>query len=300
QGVVHLAGPGEGEQPHTGEPGGGGDRGGLQQTGAVGAAADRVGGHGHHDRELLLGVLVGPGREFAAHGGLVAVPDRSVFDGPVGRQSDLHQPARSREGLVQAVPREGRAQVAVDGTPGGGDLLSVLRGRRLRDCRTRRLHVPGRLLALVGPGGPPPFGRTRPFRTTTRQHSHPVGTGWETARRVGRAEGRIGPYGGRVEYETRHVRGGVRPRAGAQVASASKGGRSSAAGISGFFVMSTRPPDEGAGEGVAGSVSRPWTASATSAISFFRSKPLRISFSPRSSLSSCLRMNVLGLRSSYS
>ncbi len=173
QGVVHLAGPGEGQQPHPGEPGGGGDRGGLQQTRAVGAAADRVGRHGHHDRELLLGVLVAPGRELVADGRLVAVSDRSVLHGPVGREADLHQPARPREGLVEAVPREGRTQVAVDRTPGGGDWLSVLRGKRLRDCRTRRLHVPGRLLALVGPGGPPPFGRTRPFRTTTRQHNHP-------------------------------------------------------------------------------------------------------------------------------
>ena len=53
---------------------------------------------------------------------------------------DLHQPAPAREGLVQAVPGEGRAQIAVDGPPGGGYGFSVLRGRRLRDCRTRRLH----------------------------------------------------------------------------------------------------------------------------------------------------------------
>ena len=66
--------------------------------------------------------------------------------------------------------------------------------------------------------------------------------------------------------------------------------------------MSTRPPveseDDEADDGE--SASRLWTASVTSAISFFRSKPLRISLSPSSSLSSCLRMNVLGLRSSKS
>ncbi|CAM5603124.1 hypothetical protein SALBM217S_05920 [Streptomyces griseoloalbus] len=58
------------------------------------------------------------------------------------------------------------------------------------------------------------------------------------------------------------------------------------------------PAAGGGGRAGDGSLSRPWTESATSAISFFRSKPLRISFSPRSSLSSCLRMNVLGSRSS--
>lgn len=49
-------------------------------------------------------------------------------------------------------------------------------------------------------------------------------------------------------------------------------------------------------------VSRPCTASVTSAISLRRSKLSRISFSPRSSLPSmsCLRTNVFGLRSSNS
>ncbi len=52
----------------------------------------------------------------------------------------------------------------------------------------------------------------------------------------------------------------------------------------------------------AGRVSRPWTASATSFISFLRSKvPRRSLSSLRSSLfSNCLRRNVLGLRSSNS
>jgi hypothetical protein len=67
--------------------------------------------------------------------------------------------------------------------------------------------------------------------------------------------------------------------------------------------MSIEPPEEPEDEDEEDeeeSVSRLWTASVTSAISFFRSKPLRISLSPSSSLSSCLRMNVLGLRSSNS
>src|SRR5207248_11564084 len=94
----------------------------------------------------------------------------------------------------------------------------------------------------------PPSGGVTPrstVRTTTRQHSHPAQDSTETARRVGRAEDRLRPCGGAVDYETRHLgRGygaGDQPGRTAQVASASNGGRSSS---SGFFVMSTGPPVE--------------------------------------------------------
>src|SRR3954452_21855540 len=93
--------------------------------------------------------------------------------------------------------------------------------------------------------GPPPIGRTHPVRTTTRQHSHPAPDRRETAGRVGRTEGPFRPCDGTAEYETRHVRSSAARRSARgrtrQVASASKGGRSSS---SGFLVMSTRPPDE--------------------------------------------------------
>ena len=164
---------------------------------------DGVGGDGHDHRELLLVLRAC----LVPYGGLVAVSDRTVLDGPVGRRTDLHQPARPRERLVEAVPREGRQQVAVDRAPGGGDLLSTLRGRRLRDCPTRRLHVPGRLLALVGPERPAPL---RAYSSASAQQLGSIATPLRAAGKPPGAWGAqaagSGRAGGLTEYETRHVR----------------------------------------------------------------------------------------------
>ncbi len=272
---------------------------------AVGAAPVGVGRDGHDDRELLLGVLLVAGHVLVAHRRFVAVPDRAVLHRPVGRRTDLHQPAPPVKASSRAVPREGRTQVGRrSSSRAEGTSCPSSVPRRLRDRPDSSSPCARTSPRLVGPERPAPFGRTRPVRTTTRAAiATPLAaTGKSPGAWVARASpsGPVRPVRSvrRVTYGegvgSRDVRGRGTDSGGVRVEGRAVD-RWRGLGLLGHVDATAGGSDAEEPDG--GSDSRPWTASVTSAISFFRSGQAVADLHGPSSLvaPTALRMNVLGL-----